>query len=553
MRASTGIPKSWRVVLPLILGLMLVLPTGASQLPPVQTVGTSQARWPKPHTDGTYVVWYDSTAPERPGGLYAADLRVQPLQPFLVTRLSPEFDSPEYNVFDWHIHKGMLVWDDYQNGSWNIYGKQLPDGPVVTIADSATNEMDPAIDGNLVAWLSAGDANNNLPTTISGRSLNDPKGKLLFSVPGKASQIMVRGSRVVWYELRGIVGNWYLHTLDIGGEVKTIAEGGGWLKGVDFEGNTLVYVTSQENGNLYAYDFVSGKTTLLAQANAVGPTTDGRFVIWAAEDRDTKDKLLGAQLYGYDLLSRSRFAVATDTGINYMPHFRNKRLVWQHGTGTSIEVRTALVHAVLPSGPRTAPATPNPYVTYFAETGHTLAGTFKNFWQRSGGLPVFGYTLTEEFSELNRDTGKEHTVQYLERQRYEHHSEYSNTPYEVLLGRLGIEALQRQGRDWQSFPKADPNTPHYYAATGHAIAPQFWDYWRGYGLELGDPDVSEREALALFGYPISPAQVETNSSGHAVLTQWFERARFEYHPANPKSHQVLLGRLGADMLADRGW
>ena len=82
----------------------------------------------------------------------------------------------------------------------------------------------------------------------------------------------------------------------------------------------------------------------------------------------------------------------------------------------------------------------------------------------------------------------------------------------------------------------------HFAATGQAIAPVFWAYWSSHGLELGDRGVSEREALALFGYPISQAQLETNADGDLVLTQWFERARFEYHVGKG----VLLGRLGAE-------
>src|SRR5690606_9991895 len=35
-----------------------------------------------------------------------------------------------------------------------------------------------------------------------------------------------------------------------------------------------------------------------------------------------------------------------------------------------------------------------------------------------------------------------------------------------------------------------------------------------------------------------------------VLTQWFERARFEFHPDNEAEHQVLLGRLGVEILSD---
>lgn len=123
----------------------------------------------------------------------------------------------------------------------------------------------------------------------------------------------------------------------------------------------------------------------------------------------------------------------------------------------------------------------------------------------------------------------------------------------MLLGRLGVEALALAGRDWQRLPKADPQTAYYFEETGHAIAPQFWDYWRNRGLEFGDLGVSEREAVALWGYPITKPQMEANNSGDMVLTQWFERARFEYHPDNPEPYQVLLGRLSADLLDQREW
>jgi hypothetical protein len=105
-----------------------------------------------------------------------------------------------------------------------------------------------------------------------------------------------------------------------------------------------------------------------------------------------------------------------------------------------------------------------------------------------------------------------------------------------------------QGRDWMDFPTADPGAQHYFAATGHAIAPEFWEYWSSHGLDYGDPGVSFRESLLLFGYPISEATMETNPNGDTVLTQWFERARFEYHLDNPDPHKVQLGHLGAELL-----
>src|SRR5262249_11259724 len=135
---------------------------------------------------------------------------------------------------------------------------------------------------------------------------------------------------------------------------------------------------------------------------------------------------------------------------------------------------------------------------------------------------------------------------------FEYHAENA-APYDVLLGRLGVEALQAQGRDWQTFPKADPSAPHYFAATGHAIAPQFWGFWSRNGLEFdGNRRAkSPAESRALVGYPVFEAQMEQGSDGQMYLTQWFERARFEYHPENNAPYDVLLGRLGSDLYGSR--
>jgi hypothetical protein len=185
---------------------------------------------------------------------------------------------------------------------------------------------------------------------------------------------------------------------------------------------------------------------------------------------------------------------------------------------------------------------------YYQETNHYLSNGFLGFWNHSGGMPVFGYPLTEEINRLSSDVGHDIPMQYLERQRFEYHQELQGTPYEISLGRMGVEALQAQHRNWESAPKADPLQANYCPSTGHAIDPLFNNYWRNHGLELGDRGISYRESVALFGYPVAEPQMERNSSGEMVLTQWFERARFEYHPNNPAGSQVQLGRLGAEMM-----
>ncbi|MFV9505267.1 MAG: hypothetical protein AB4911_11955 [Oscillochloridaceae bacterium umkhey_bin13] len=84
--------------------------------------------------------------------------------------------------------------------------------------------------------------------------------------------------------------------------------------------------------------------------------------------------------------------------------------------------------------------------TWFAETGHTLRNSpapFRDFWQRNGGLEVFGFPLSEQFQEVNQADGQTYWVQYFERQRMEWHPNQPDPRYRILLGLLGNEYRAR--------------------------------------------------------------------------------------------------------------
>jgi peptide/nickel transport system substrate-binding protein len=87
---------------------------------------------------------------------------------------------------------------------------------------------------------------------------------------------------------------------------------------------------------------------------------------------------------------------------------------------------------------------------FVPETGHTVGDSsaggqaIYTFWQQYGGVPQFGYPLSQPFQEVTKETdpsvaGKSFLVQYFERQRFEYHPENKGTSFEVLLGRLGAE------------------------------------------------------------------------------------------------------------------
>ena len=78
---------------------------------------------------------------------------------------------------------------------------------------------------------------------------------------------------------------------------------------------------------------------------------------------------------------------------------------------------------------------------FYVETSHNLCGGFRAYWEQFGGLAVYGMPISEEFREVNPDTGEEYTVQYFERARFEWHPGAWPERYDVLLGRLGAERL----------------------------------------------------------------------------------------------------------------
>ncbi len=95
--------------------------------------------------------------------------------------------------------------------------------------------------------------------------------------------------------------------------------------------------------------------------------------------------------------------------------------------------------------PQIEPFQSTPSHRYFAETGHSLNSAFLTYWQKNGGLAQFGYPISEEIKETSATDGKEYTVQYFERARFEYHPEFSGTDGQVLLGLLGADAMKAKG------------------------------------------------------------------------------------------------------------
>lgn len=179
------------------------------------------------------------------------------------------------------------------------------------------------------------------------------------------------------------------------------------------------------------------------------------------------------------------------------------------GLGLSLSLSVSFAE-----GPRQVPS------QYFPQTGHYVIGGFLDFFNRHGGLAVFGYPLTDEFSEGGM------TVQYFERARFEWHPG-NPWPYQVQLSLLGTQI--HGGIDP---PMPDPGwrwDRRYFPQTGHVVCGPFLKLWDRYGLDV-------------FGYPI------TEAIGYpgGVVIQYFQRARMELYPGESWPR---LGNLGREWLS----
>jgi hypothetical protein len=167
----------------------------------------------------------------------------------------------------------------------------------------------------------------------------------------------------------------------------------------------------------------------------------------------------------------------------------------------------------------------------FPETNQCIAGPIRAYWERNGGLSIFGYPISPQRVETIE--GQPFPVQWFQRDRLEDHG-----PVGVLAGRLGARLLELSYRPWEYFDKVAasglPASCQFFAQTGHSLCQPYLGYWRANG------------GLERFGYPITELfqeQIETNS----YSVQYFERRRMEIHPELHGS-PILLGLLGKDVL-----
>lgn len=200
-----------------------------------------------------------------------------------------------------------------------------------------------------------------------------------------------------------------------------------------------------------------------------------------------------------------------------------------------LAVIAVIIFASTVSPARTATAATPTGTRYFKETGHNIVARIKTFYEKNGDVATFGLPLTEVIVEKGLQ------VQYFERARFELHPELPDA-YFVSLTQIGRQlTVGRREAAFAPAAGATTETNAYFKETRHNVSGAFLTFWRNRG------------ALPVFGYPLSEEFAEVNpQDGQTYTVQYFERARFEYHPAAPAGAKVQLGLLGIQLLDRSG-
>lgn len=170
----------------------------------------------------------------------------------------------------------------------------------------------------------------------------------------------------------------------------------------------------------------------------------------------------------------------------------------------------------------------SPQEVYYPITGYSVGGGFLDFFQKWGGVPVFGYPRSQEV----REGGK--TVQYFQKARFEFYPELAGTPYQVQLGLLAMELTRSR-----TFPKVEPfeSTPDkvFFPQTGHSLQGAFLRFFREHG------------GVDVLGYPWSEELTEGNAR-----VQYFQRVRLELRTSPTGQSFLDVANLGDENLVARG-
>jgi len=224
----------------------------------------------------------------------------------------------------------------------------------------------------------------------------------------------------------------------------------------------------------------------------------------------------GVLIFGYPI---SEEIVENGRIVQYFEH---ARFEYHPEFADSVDqVQLSLLGNELTVGRSFPAGTPEDGKQFFPETKHTLSGKFLRFWQKRGGLRVFGFPISEPFEETSPIDGAARLTQYFERARFELHPDQLRSFYRQEEQALGIQlAALHEVQLADLGRQAAQNAGYTFASSIQLVGAPDWSpaIWE----RRVDVDLSAQELTAYEGdMPVYHAPVATGKDGFNTPTGTF--------------------------------
>jgi beta propeller repeat protein len=348
------------------------------------------------------------------------------------------------------VSGSVIVWQGHDGTSWNVYAHDLRSGDTRQLTDDAADDQYPAISGDFVVF--ARSTENGGPPEIVLYDLTRDEEHAIVS-GHFVMRPAISGPIVVWEDWRSGLPDVYAYDIEHD-QMFAVARSQqaaspavssdvvAWISGNDPRSQRVQTLLIQQRLPTDPQEppAVPSPVSLYVQETQ-------QFV--SAGFKAYWQKHGGPRLLGYPLTTEF---TETDpaTGAEIIVQYF-ERVKMEYHPDAPEEWRVRLARLGVEFRPEREIELVEPFESsanrrYFPQTGHSLSHGFKRFWERYGGLELFGYPITEEMVENGR------VVQYFERARFEFNPD-ADADMQVTLSLLGREALQRKG--WLPMPPID--------------------------------------------------------------------------------------------------
>ena len=119
-------------------------------------------------------------------------------------------------------------------------------------------------------------------------------------------------------------------------------------------------------------------------------------------------------------------------------------------------------------------------------------------------------------------------------------------PADIQFANLGVDNYRKYHGGKDAPPAKAIEGCIFFPETNHNVCEDFYKLWIEKGPQLGIKGDARQVAISLFGLPISEDEFDVPINGEKLSVQWFERARFEFHPNNPPETRYIPAKIGTE-------